>query len=205
MKTRIIIVRHTETIGNVEKRLTGREDYELTEIGREKIKKLTQELKNISFNKVYSSPSKRAIKTVLPLAKINNVPIEEIEELSEMFFGIYDGWKWEDVNKIQPEIKQNQIKINEIIGIPGQETTEQVAERMYEVIEKIAKRNVGKNILIASHGVAIEAFLRKIFNIKFKDEREKFCQYNVAINDLYYEEGRFYVRRLADISYLGGK
>ena len=28
MKTRVFIVRHTETIGNVEKRLTGRQDYE---------------------------------------------------------------------------------------------------------------------------------------------------------------------------------
>ena len=31
MKTKIYIVRHTETVGNVEERLTGRQDYELTE------------------------------------------------------------------------------------------------------------------------------------------------------------------------------
>ena len=30
MKTRIFIVRHTETVGNIEKRLTGRQDYALT-------------------------------------------------------------------------------------------------------------------------------------------------------------------------------
>ena len=34
MKTRLFIVRHTETIGNVEKRLTGRQDYEITEKGK---------------------------------------------------------------------------------------------------------------------------------------------------------------------------
>ena len=42
-----------------------------------------------------------------------------------MYFGIYDGWKWEDVNKIQPEIKQTQNEINEIVGIPGQESMEE--------------------------------------------------------------------------------
>ena len=33
MKTRIFIVRHTETVGNIEKRLTGRQDYSLTKKG----------------------------------------------------------------------------------------------------------------------------------------------------------------------------
>mgnify|MGYP000516698223 CR=1 FL=1 len=49
MKTRVFIVRHTETIGNVEKRLTGRQDYEITERGQVLIQKLTKELKLDSF------------------------------------------------------------------------------------------------------------------------------------------------------------
>ncbi len=36
-KTIIYIVRHTETIGNIEKRLTGRNDYELTDRGKQLI------------------------------------------------------------------------------------------------------------------------------------------------------------------------
>lgn len=117
-------------------------------------------------------------------------------------FGIYDGWKWEDVNKIQPEIKQTQNEINEIIGIPKQEGMEETANRMYNYIFKIVKENEGKTILISSHGVAIEAFLRKIENIKFRYEREKFCQYNVAINELEFENDKFKIIRLADMNYL---
>ena len=33
MKTKLYIVRHAETTGNIEKMLTGRKDYELTENG----------------------------------------------------------------------------------------------------------------------------------------------------------------------------
>ena len=44
---------------------------------------------------------------------------------------------------------------------------EETAKRMYNYIFKIVKENEGKTILISSHGVAIEAFLRKIENIKF--------------------------------------
>ena len=201
-KTKIIIVRHTETIGNIEKRLTGRTDYEITENGKKLINKLTKELENIKFDAMYASTLERTIKTIKPLSIKNNIAIQCLEDLCEMNFGIYDGWKWEDVNKIQPEIKENQNKINEISGIAKQESTEEVANRMYNCILKIAKENIGKKILICSHGVAIEAFLRKIINLPFKYEREKFCQHNVAINEIHFEDDKFYIDKLADISYL---
>ena len=202
MKTRLFIVRHTETIGNVEKRLTGRQDYSITANGEILIQKLTRELENIKFDKIYSSTSGRAIKTIEQIANKQKLKIEESDELCEMYFGIYDGWKWEDVNKIQPEIKQKQNEINEIIGIPKQESMEETANRIYDYILRILKDNEGKTILVSSHGIAIEAFLRKIENVKFRYEREKFCQHNVAINELEYENNKFKIIRLADINYL---
>lgn len=202
MKTKLYIVRHTETIGNIEKRLTGREDYEVTENGKQAIEKLTKKLSNIKFDAIYSSTSGRAIKTVEPLAKLNNLQIQKLEDLCEMYFGIYDGWKWEDVNKVQPEIKQNQNEINEIYNIPNQESMIDVAERMYKCIEEIAEQNAGKIVLISSHGVAIEAFLRKIVNIPFKDKREEFCQHNTAVNQVDYENGVFTINLLANLEHL---
>ena len=202
MKTRLFIVRHTETIGNIEKRLTGRKDYEITENGQILIQKLTKELENIKFDKIYSSTSGRAIKTIEQIANKQKLKIEESDELCEMYFGIYDGWKWEDVNRIQPEIKQTQNEINEIVGIPKQENMEETANRIYDYILRILKDNEGKTILVSSHGIAIEAFLRKIENVKFRYEREKFCQHNVAINELEYENNKFKIIRLADIEYL---
>lgn len=201
-KTRIFIVRHTETVGNIEKRLTGRQDYEVTPRGEKLIQKLTTELSNIKFDKIYSSTSGRAIRTVENLAELNNLEIETKEDLCEMYFGKYDGWKWEDVNRIQPEIKQRQNEINEISGIEEQETMEHVADRMDKCIRNIVQANIGKTILISSHGVAIEAFLRKISGIPFNQEREKFCQYNVAINELEYENDKFKIIQLANIDYL---
>ena len=38
--TTLYIVRHTQTVGNVEERLTGRKDYELTKEGITFIKKM---------------------------------------------------------------------------------------------------------------------------------------------------------------------
>ena len=201
MKTKIYIVRHTETIGNIEKRLTGREDYELTDNGKKLVQELTDKLKNIKFDKIYCSTSNRTLKTIKPLSEINNLKIEQLEDLCEMYFGIYDGWKWEEVNKVQPEIKENQNITNEIAGINNQETMEQVANRMFKCIKNIAENNIGKTILICSHGVVIEAFLRKIANLPFKYRREDFCQHNTDVNEIEFENGKFHINEIANKKY----
>lgn len=187
MQTRIYLVRHTETTGNIEKRLTGREDDEVTENGLKMVKKLTDYLKDVKFDNVYSSTSTRTIKTVDPLAKLNNCNIITLEQLCEMYFGIYDGWKWEEVDKVNPLIHKKHIETNEIMCIPNQETTKQVEGRMYNEIKKIAEENLGNTILICSHGVAIEAFLRAITKEKFIDKREEYSQHNCSVNIVEYD------------------
>ena len=203
MKTKIYLVRHTRTIGNDERRLVGRADYEVTQVGQEYINKLTEKLKNIKFDKIYSSTSGRAKKTIAPLAEQNGLNIIQDDNLCEMYFGIYDGMKWEEVNKINPEIDRLHIETNEIMNIPEQETTEQVAERMYKYIEKISKENLGKTILICSHGVAIEAFVRKITKVPFIEKREEYSQRNTSINILEYNQnGEFEVLTINDKSHI---
>ena len=187
MQTRIYLVRHTETIGNIEKRLTGRQDYEITQNGLEMVKKLTNYLKNESIDVIYCSTSNRTFETIKEIAEIKKLEVQRKEELCEMYFGIYDGWKWEDVNKINPLIHEKHMKINEIMCIPKQETTNQVEERMYKEIKNIAKDNLGKTILICSHGVAIEAFLRKITKEQFKYKREEYSQHNCSVNLVEYD------------------
>ena len=182
METKIYLVRHTQTIGNIEKRLTGRCDYEVTEDGKKYIDKLTQRLKNIKFDVAYASTSKRTGKTIQKLADLNNLYILEREELCEMYFGIYDGMTWEEVNRINPEIDKLHNKTNEIMNIPEQETTQEVVERMSKIILQIVNENYGKNILIASHGVAIEAFLRSITKVPFIEQIQEYSQKNTSLN-----------------------
>lgn len=202
--TKIVLVRHTQTTGNVEERLTGREDYPLTPDGEKYVDKLTDRLKHIKFDRVYASTSGRAIKTIQKIADINNLQIEQDEDLCEMYFGIYDGWKWEAVNKSNSQIHENHIRTNEIMGIPNQESTEQVRIRMTNVITKIAKENKGKTILICSHGVAIESFLRGITKEPFTTKREKYSQHNTSVNIINYdfEKDEYNIELLNDTSHL---
>lgn len=204
MRTNIYLVRHTETIGNIEKRLTGRQDYKITDNGIKKVQKLTDYLKDKTISAIYSSTSNRTFGTVKEIAKIKQLEVQRKEDLCEMYFGIYDGWKWEDVNKINPLIRKKQIETNEIMCIPNQETTKQVEDRMYNTILKIAKDNLGGNVLVCSHGVAIEAFLRKITGERFTNKREEYSQHNCSVNVVEYDncKNKFEIRNLNYISYL---
>lgn len=203
METTIYLVRHTQTVGNIEKRLTGRQDYELTDEGMKYVQKLTNKLKNIRFDVIYSSTSKRTSKTVQKIAILNDLPIIELDDLCEMYFGIYDGMKWEEVNKINPEIHKLHEQTNEIMNIPEQESTTEVAERMYKTISKIAKNNSEKNILICSHGVAIEAFLRKISGIPFIEKKQEYSQKNTSLNIITFNDKElFKIQKMNDIEHL---
>lgn len=202
--TKIYLIRHTQSTGNVEKRLTGRVDYEVTEDGKRQIDKLTSYLKDIKFDVAYASTSKRAIKTIEPLCIKNGIKIILDENLCEMYFGVYDGLTWDEVNQLDIFVHQRHMQTNEIMGIPEQETTQQVANRMYKTILDISNQNIGKNILIASHGVAIEAFLRKITGVPFIEEREAYSQKNTAINQILFNEEKetFKVIELNKIQHL---
>jgi len=202
--TKLYIIRHTQTIGNVEHRLTGRYDYEVTEEGSKYIEKITNKLKNIKFDVAYSSTSKRTYKTIEKLANLNNIEIKEQENLCEMYFGIYDGMKWEEVDKIDSKIKSLHIKTNEIMEIPEQETMEEVTDRMYNAILEISRENVRKNILICSHGVAIEAFLRQITKIPFAKLREEYSQKNTSLNIVTFDDKTqtFKIELLNDYTHL---
>ena len=202
MATRLYIVRHTETVGNIEKRLTGWQDYEITKKGKVLIEQITKKFKNIKIDVIYSSSSKRAVTTVESIAKQKKLQIIQDDRLKEMYFGIYDGWKWEDVNRVAPQIRRFQIETNEIMQIPEQETTLEVANRMYEAIEEIARCNMEKNVLISSHGVSIEAFLRKVTGEPFTEKREQYSQHNTSLNELIYNEQGFKLVKLNELEYI---
>lgn len=192
--TKIYLVRHAECVGNIEKRLTGYHDYELTKEGIEQAQELKESLKSIKFNNIYASPLKRAIGTVEPIARFQKKNIQTYKELGEMNFGKYDGYTWKEVDKLDKTILHNSKK--EIEGIPNQETTKHVQERMIKVVRKLADENNGKTILICSHGISIEAFLRGVKRIPFNVESQKYSQSNTEVNEIEYENGKFKIVKM---------
>lgn len=174
MKTRIILVRHAECIGNITNRLSGRTNFDLTDNGVSQAKRLAQELKNKKIDIIYSSPLQRAIDTAKIIAEYNgNIDIRIDENLIEIDYGVCDVMSWNDINIQYPNIKKSWKEIYHYpIDIPKQESFFTVSERMERSIKDIANTNKCKTVCIVSHGIAIQSYMFKLYKQDLNESKD---------------------------------
>lgn len=142
----IYLVRHGQTDWNLEGRYQGRIDIELNSKGREQASEIKEKLKEIKFDKVFSSPLKRALETA---QIITDDDIEIDERLIERCNGELEGkLKSECVNMVD-FTDENDSKL-------GIELLSKFRGRIENFLSEIEKKYNGKNILIVTHaGVSI--------------------------------------------------
>tara|TARA_A100001011_G_scaffold348799_1_gene386907 strand:- start:1414 stop:2076 length:663 start_codon:yes stop_codon:yes gene_type:complete len=165
----LFLIRHGQSIYNLENRFTGWKDVELTQLGISQATEAGEILSSISFDLCYTSNLKRAQNTLnLMLAKMSQNPkIIKDEALNERDYGDLIGQnKLEAAKKFGPE--QVQIWRRSFdVPPPGGESLKMTAERTLPYFNQVIKPqvNAGKNILISAHGNSIRAIVMEIFNL----------------------------------------
>ena len=142
----IYIVRHGQTDWNLEGRYQGRLDVELNEKGIKQAEKIHEELKDIKFDIVFSSPLKRAYKTA---QIITNEPIIKDERIIERCNGELEGkLKTETVDFVD-FTDPNECRL-------GIEKLTDFRDRITNFFDDITNNYKGKNVLVVTHaGVSI--------------------------------------------------
>lgn len=193
MKTKIFLIRHAECIGNVEMKLAGRTDFELTDKGVIQAEKIANCMKEKDLDIIYSSPLKRAKVTAEYIANYSNIKnINISSNLIEIDYGVCDGVSWQEIDEKYPYIRKNWKEIyNYPIGIPNQESFEELQSRMAKEIKHIIEMHKGKTICIVSHGIAISSFLSYLYNMKFTEINKLKKQDNTAYTEIDYEDNKF--------------
>ena len=144
---KIYIVRHGQTDWNVEGRYAGRIDVELNEKGIEQANIIKDELKNINFDMVFSSPLKRAFTTA---SIITNNEITVDKRIIERSNGKLEGKLKTEINDDIDFNDPNLTKYNI-------ENINDFRNRIYNFFDEIIKYK-DKNILVVTHaGVGIYA------------------------------------------------
>lgn len=144
----IYIVRHGQTDWNVEGRYQGRLDVELNDKGIEQAQKIQEKLSNVKFDKVFSSPLKRALKTAQIITS-NEIIIDE--RIIERCNGELEG---KLKSEIEVEIDFNDPNETRM----GVENINDFRKRIKGFFKEISKKYKGKNILVVTHaGVSIYA------------------------------------------------
>ena len=89
----VYFVRHGETVWNVENKICGSTDIDLTQKGHEQAietgKKILND--NIKADKILYSPLIRAKKTAMHISEITGIPAFEEPRLTEQNFGKFEG------------------------------------------------------------------------------------------------------------------
>lgn len=100
----LYIARHGQTQWNVEKRMQGWLDSDLTELGLYNARALGERLKDIELNQVYISPSKRTEETAKTVLGSRRLPLVKDHMFREMSLGSWEGKKQEDIERDEPDL-----------------------------------------------------------------------------------------------------
>jgi probable phosphoglycerate mutase len=95
----IYIVRHGETQWNKEEVFRGRKDIPLNETGRRQAEQAGAYFRGIPVKGIISSPLARAVETAAGISAVTGVPVERMEELTDINFGIWEGLPLKEVKE----------------------------------------------------------------------------------------------------------
>ncbi|AIS52435.1 phosphoserine phosphatase 1 [Thermoanaerobacter kivui] len=165
MTTRLYIARHGQSEWNLENKIQGIQDTNLTETGIRQAQLLAKRLKSEKIDCIYSSDLKRAHETAQIIAQEFGLEVKKIPELREMSFGVWEGLTAEEINKLYKEIYQLWRINPDKAVIEKAETLKEVQKRILIETYNIIEENRGKNILIVSHGTSIKALILGILGI----------------------------------------
>ena len=190
----LILVRHGQSIWNLQKKFTGWVDVDLTENGKSEAKLAGQLIKQerIEINLYYSSLQLRAKNTL----KIIQDELKDYKkfktawELNERHYGALTGLNKDEMKQKLGEEKVHQfrrswdlrpdpldkknpyhptnIKTYKEIPmerIPDTESLKDTYERVIKFYNQEIQNNISKNILISAHGNSIRALCKYLFEL----------------------------------------
>ena len=201
----IYFVRHGQTIWNVEKRFQGLSDSPLTELGITQAKLLGEKLKDIKFNKFYSTSLKRAYDTANYIKGNRKQKVEIFDDFVEISMGDMEGIKQEDFKKLYPEQVKN-FFFNQLEYDPssfGGESFLEVRERVIRGLNKFIELNKNyERVLVVSHGATLKTLLHYISGKDISTLSNEAIPKNTSYTIVKYENGKFEIIDFSNISHL---
>ena len=169
---KLILIRHGQTDMNKDQLYYGRLDVPINETGKEQAENTRKNLVEleIDYDKIYSSPMKRAYETA-EIVNYKNLEIEKDDELREMDFGIFEG-SYKEIIKKYPEEMEKLKKDWKTYSYVTGENPFMLQKRALKFLEKIDKN---KNNMVVTHWGIICTLLSFLFS----SELEGYWKYQV--------------------------
>ena len=152
----LLLVRHGESVGNVERRLQGPDDP-LTERGRRQAADLATYLAGRGdVVTVYTSPLARATATAQCIGRALAIEPVERSRLAEIDVGCASGLRFDDWEERFPEHAARFHEDGVSFEWPGGESGLEFGERVLrEIDDVLASRPASGSVVVVSHGGAL--------------------------------------------------
>lgn len=157
---KLYFVRHGQSTANLQRIHCGWMQCPLTELGRKQAEQASKLLRNISFEKVYSSDLTRALETASLLVPDEN--IEPTELIREINVGTLQERSVAECTEEYGDFYVTNRAVLNHIPFHG-ESYEDVGKRMKAFMDMVSKKHTG-NVLAVSHAHAINTVLNTVYN-----------------------------------------
>ena len=178
---KVILLRHGETAYNADgNRYCGRTDIGLTEKGMAQATRVSEALKGVQVDAVYSSPLQRARKTAA-IASGNQAVIAD-ERLIEADFGLWEGKTKEEFNAEDPTLWKQWMEDPEGTKAGGTgETGGEIVKRVNDFFEELHQRHKGQLIMVVAHNGINRLYLAAKLGMPLSNYR-RFDMENSAVS-----------------------
>jgi broad specificity phosphatase PhoE len=160
----LVLLRHGQTACSVRGSYCGGGcDVTLNDNGRRMADAVNQSLAAQDWAAIVSSPQRRALQTVEPLARTLGIEVEVREGLRELHYGTWDG---RTPSQLQSTAEYREwLADPATYAPPGGETATAVAARASRAIEAVRRKSLEGRVLVAAHKTTIRVLLCTLLGI----------------------------------------
>ena len=163
--TRLLLVRHGETVWHAENRYAGVSDVALTDRGLRQADALGAWAVRRGVDAVACSPLSRARRTAQPAADLLGHRPEVLPGLAEMDFGWAEGRTIEELSAEDADAVAR-FRADAVEGAwPGSEPPAAVAARAVDALRQLADRHPGRTVLVVAHNTLLRIALCTLLGI----------------------------------------
>lgn len=166
-----LLVRHGQTFWNIEGRYQGQTDTPLSPHGLEQAQALATGLAPRGIRTLISSPLQRARQTALPLSQHLGLDLLLDERLTEIDYGLWEGWTQVQIKARWPEALRLWKRRPDAYPPVGGEPLALAAERVRCCLDELAA-SCTKPLLLVTHAGVIRLALLLAAQIPLADFRK---------------------------------
>lgn len=184
--TSLLLIRHAQTVWHAENRYAGGDsDVDLSETGRRQVRELAAWAGSRAPDAVVCSPVRRAVETARPCATAAGRPLEIVEQLREVGFGVAEGHTLDELSSLDPGMVSRFRSDPAGHPFPGAEAPAAGAVRAATALRAVAGAHPGATVLVVAHNTVLRLGICALLDLPVGRYRQLFPRLdNAAVTEL---------------------